>query len=51
MKYRNEHDNDITLYSLAELETMMRILNSPNNFTYVPFNHEEINAELIRRQK
>lgn len=49
MNTRTEQDNDITLYTLAELETMMRILESNKN-GYCPFNHAEINSELLRRQ-
>lgn len=47
---RTEQDNDITLYTLGELETMMRILDNPNSTAFVPFDHTEINAELLRRQ-
>ena len=50
MNNRTEQDNDITLYTLGELETMMRILDNPNSTAYVPFNHAEINSELLRRQ-
>lgn len=50
MFYRTEIDNDITLYSYAELETMIRILENKNRRSYVPFSHNEIKAELLRRQ-
>ena len=48
---RTEQDNDITLYSLKELEVMLKILDNPNSTAYVPFNRTEINNELLRRQK
>lgn len=47
---RTENDNDISLYSYAELETMIRILENKNSTSYVPFTHAEINAELLKRQ-
>jgi len=50
MNTRTQQDNDITLYTLAEIEAMMRILDNPNSTAYVPFDHAEINAELLRRQ-
>lgn len=49
--YNPQQDDDISLYSLKELETMMRILDNPNSSKNVPFDHAEINAELLRRQK
>lgn len=50
MNKRTEQDNDITLYTWGELETMMRILDNPNSTAYVPFDHAEINNELLRRR-
>lgn len=51
MNTRTEQDNDIKIYSYQELETMMRILETPKKSnTYVPFSIHEINEELKRRQ-
>jgi len=51
MKYRTEQDNDISLYSYAELETMLKILNNPHSNSYVPFTFKEIISELNKRNK
>jgi len=50
MNNRTEQDNDITLYTLGELEAMMRILDNPHSKSYVPFSRAEITTELLRRQ-
>ena len=43
---RTQQDNDITLYSLKELEVMLKILDNPNSTAYVLFDNTEINNEL-----
>ena len=42
-------DNDITLYSMAELETMKRIKNNKHSSSYVPFSLLEIETEINKR--
>lgn len=48
--YNPQQDEDISLYSLKELEVMIRILDSSRSSKNVPFDHDQINAELLRRQ-
>ena len=49
MSYRTSQDNDITLYSYAELETMLRTLGDKKTAYNVPFNKEEIRPEMMAR--
>ena len=42
-------DKNITLYSIAELETMKRIKDNKNSTSYVPFSLSEIEAEINER--
>jgi hypothetical protein len=52
MTKRNENDNDITLYSMAELETMKRVREHPQTkYNYCPFFLDEIKQELKKRKE
>ncbi len=42
-------DKNITLYSMAELETMKRIKDNKNSTSYVPFSLSEIETEINKR--
>ena len=47
---RTEQDDNITLYTIAELQAMKRVLES-NKLRYSPFSLAEINHELLRREQ
>jgi len=47
---RTKQDNDISLYSLAEIETMTRIRQNKNSTSYVPFTLVELHIEWNKRQ-
>jgi len=49
MANRTEQDNDISLYTLAELRVMLAILKNKNSTSFVPFTEGEILAEIINR--
>ena len=49
MNIRTEQDNDITLYSLKELQIMQNLCLLPNSTSYVPFTLTQIEAELKAR--
>ena len=46
---RTEQDNNITIYSFAELEVMLVILDNKNSTSYVPFSRGEIENEINKR--
>lgn len=49
MAARTKQDNDIRLYSYAELQTLLNILES-NSTSYVPFTKQQILTELENRK-
>ena len=52
MRYRNEIDNDITMYSLDTLETMKRVKEHPHTkYNFTGFSLEELTQEIERRTK